>query len=265
MNAHSLSSIRKKEEDAKKKNEYYAGGVDNRGGGSGLAVETPEDKNTDVFSRIIQKAQNTESSQSSSSEGAVTKHKVTIYRNGFQVNDGPFRNSDDPNNKQFLEQMAQGYVPAELSPPPSKSNSPKPVVDILLNDKREEDYVPPPPPAYIAYGGQGISLASSISNSSSSTVIQASNIPNIPIEVNSSIPSTTLQLKLLNNKKLRLKVNNNHTLGHICRYILQENPQNVSFILAAGYPPKDIESDMNKTVEELNLLNSSIIQKPVIA
>ena len=264
MNIQSLASLRKKEEESKKNTEYYAGGVNNRGGGSGLAVETPDDRKSDVFSRIVNKAQNVdpERVEASNSETPVTKHKITLYRNGFQVNDGQFRNSVDPENKLFLEQMAEGYVPSELSSPPSKSNSPKPVVDILLDDKRGEDYVAPPPPAYVAYGGQGISLASS-STSSSSTIIQAANIPNQPINLNAAIPSTTLQLKLLNNKKLRLKVNNNHTLGHICNYILQENPQNTSFILAAGYPPRDIENDLNKTVEELNLMNSSIVQKAV--
>jgi len=36
---------------------------------------------------------------------------VTLYANGFTVDDGPFRSLVDPANKPFVDAMNQGFVP----------------------------------------------------------------------------------------------------------------------------------------------------------
>ena len=74
---------------------------------------------------------------------------VTVYRNGFTVDNGPFRALDDPENAEFLQDMAQGVVPRELE---AGAKGP---VNVSLVDKRGEDYEKPPEPSYVAYSGAG--------------------------------------------------------------------------------------------------------------
>ena len=42
------------------------------------------------------------------------KIKITIYKNGFQLDDGAFRPLTDEKNKQFMAEIEKGYVPQEL-------------------------------------------------------------------------------------------------------------------------------------------------------
>jgi len=50
------------------------------------------------------------SSQSAnfSGEAASKKVKVTLWQNGFTLNDGPLRDPSEPANKKFLQALQQG-------------------------------------------------------------------------------------------------------------------------------------------------------------
>lgn len=45
-----------------------------------------------------------------------TENKIHLktYRNGFIVNDGPFRSLDDPVNQKFMNEVNKGYIPREF-------------------------------------------------------------------------------------------------------------------------------------------------------
>jgi hypothetical protein len=43
--------------------------------------------------------------------------KITLYRNGFTIDDGPFRDLESPENKQFIASLSDGYIPREVSAP----------------------------------------------------------------------------------------------------------------------------------------------------
>ena len=47
--------------------------------------------------------------------GARVLVKITLYHNGFTVNDGAFRDNDDPANAPFIKAITDGHVPRELS------------------------------------------------------------------------------------------------------------------------------------------------------
>ena len=48
-------------------------------------------------------------------EGAPkTELKITLYSNGFVVDDGEFRAYEEPNNKQFMKELNEGFVPKEI-------------------------------------------------------------------------------------------------------------------------------------------------------
>ena len=55
--------------------------------------------------------------------------KVTLYSNGFTLNDGPIRLYTDPQNKLFMEQLKKGYTPKEL-----RAQYPGDI-DVALEDK----------------------------------------------------------------------------------------------------------------------------------
>ena len=40
--------------------------------------------------------------------------KITKWRNGFQIDDGEFRDFSSEENKQFMEEIDKGYVPQEF-------------------------------------------------------------------------------------------------------------------------------------------------------
>jgi len=58
-----------------------------------------------------------------------------------------FRPYDAPENKKFMEELKEGYVPTEI-----RGKYPK-GISVGLEDKRSEAYRPPTPPKYVAYSG----------------------------------------------------------------------------------------------------------------
>jgi UBX domain-containing protein 1 len=40
--------------------------------------------------------------------------KITLYSNGFVIDDGQFRPYDAPENKEFMKELNEGYVPREI-------------------------------------------------------------------------------------------------------------------------------------------------------
>jgi UBX domain-containing protein 1 len=47
-------------------------------------------------------------------EGEKSDVKITLYSNGFTVDDGEFRDYADEANKAFMDEVKKGYVPKEL-------------------------------------------------------------------------------------------------------------------------------------------------------
>ena len=128
--------------DAKKPNTSYTGGEK-----SGMAVENPDD-----IDQIIEKAKQG-GKEHASAGGKDTELKITLYSNGFIVGeDGPFRAYDSPENKQFMKELNEGYVPNEIR------DKYKGGVSVGLVDRRKEAFTPPPPPKYVAYSGSGQSM-----------------------------------------------------------------------------------------------------------
>lgn len=70
--------------------------------------------------------------------------KITLYENGFTIDDGEFQDYNDPKNKDFMKKLNDGYIPPEL-----RKKYPKGELSVSLSDKTSEKFVPPPPPAYV--------------------------------------------------------------------------------------------------------------------
>eukprot|EP01035_Chromulina_nebulosa_P017926 gene17926-23548_t len=249
----SLNDINKK--DDKKKNEYYAGGVDNRGGGSGLAVEGPPRPNgpNDPYDEIVRRAtENSRDPNISSTIDDSNRRRITLYRNGFTIDDGPLRDALTPEGIAFLQDLQNGRLPTEL-------NNGKELT-VELADKRQEEYKAPPAPAYIPYSGTGASLGSS--QSDDACIFTPDILEDVEeIIVNNNRPSTTVQIKTHNGQKLKLKINHDSTVLQLAAHINRVVPTD-AFTLNAGFPPKDIV-DPTQTMKEANLIGASITQKTI--
>ena len=177
-----------------------------------------------------------------------------MYRNGFIVDDGPFRDLTAPENQAFIRSLGQGMVPAELSQGHPGD------LDVALDDKRGEDYVPPPPPAYVAFSS-GTALGSS-SSSSEAWVANAdilSTVSDNDWKLDESQPNSTLQVRTLDGKRLKIRLNNNATVLQLAAAIRSQGVTD-AFILNAGYPPKDV-NDPTLDLSAAGLVGAAVTLK----
>ena len=68
---------------------------------------------------------------------AKNKVKLIVYKNGFILNNGQFRDKIIPKNKQFLEQVERGVIPHELAEEGISE------LGILLINRKNETYIQP--------------------------------------------------------------------------------------------------------------------------
>ena len=183
-------------------------------------------------------------------------YTVTMWQNGFQVNDGPFRSNDDEDSKKFIADLERGLVPAEIR---NEMKNRRAVTAFSLVDKRDTDYVPPPPPAYVAFSS-GTALGASNSNSAfviTPEIIASNNVAPVVID---SEPNTTLQFRTIDGRRLRIRLNNNATIMDLIAAANAQGVGNDSYILSAGFPPKDI-TDPNQTLKQADLIGAAVLQK----
>jgi len=260
-------------DDERKKQELYNGGLGSQGGGSGSAVLGPPGAagagggrggappGRDLFERLVAAAQNGhggEGEEGGAAEGPPSDEEmntITIYSNGFTLNDGPLRETANPENQAFLDELLKGYVPRELRA--SRKDPSKPM-NISLADKRPETFVPP---AYVAFssgtslgGGAGLAVGAD-------GLFDPAVLP-MGLELDDGAPSTTIQIKTRLGKKLRLKVNTSITVLQLAAVVAEQTPGDGDepFSLSAGFPPAAL-TDGDATIEGAGLRGASITQK----
>ena len=101
-------------------------------------------KGNEAYEYYNKKNESDEGSNNSEDEGNVaekfenTKNKVNlvVYKNGFILDNGPFRDRAVPENEEFMEQVERGVIPHELMDKGINS------LGILLTNRRNEIYKP---------------------------------------------------------------------------------------------------------------------------
>jgi len=117
-----------------------------------------------------------------------TKIKITLFKNGFMVNNGPFRNIKIKENKKFIEQVERGIIPHELVM--------KGIDDlgILLENRKNEEYITSQMPSNLEAYIQG---NLNINTTNINQNIYTNNIyPNI--NINNKQPNTQTNNKTTN-------------------------------------------------------------------
>lgn len=298
-NIHGLFSNRRSESssndgstgDDSDENKRYVGGISSQGGGSGLAVEPNPNQDghrlLDSVRALAENASNPdiESEESNTvSSDASTMHAITMYRGGFTVNDGPHRRLDDPSNSEFLQSLARGKTPRELTeniPSGQKDGS----VVVRLVDKRDRDYDgsntnqntdgdSTRDNSFQSFSGAGNTLSAppteSINedgdgNGNESIIIPSTPNPAAPT-IDQSKPITSVQVRLISGRRLVIKVNHDDPVRVLAHHILAASDNGDTnaqqpFALSSGYPPKIL--NLNQTVEEAGLKGAQVVQKRV--
>lgn len=279
-NVSSLSDLRKKQEEAQnqegKRDEFFAGGLDQRGGGSGLAVVGPEGRNNpnnpgaggSIFDSLVERASQPPSgAEPTSTDGTSTK--ITLYRNGFTVNDGPLRDLTSPSSTAFLSSLMRGEVPDELLRGRAGGREAGSNMDVSLDDKRGEDYVAPPPPAYIAFSGPAATLrdasaSSTAGNGASNAMIFTSELfsdVDLSAAIDDTQPITTIQIRTIEGKKIKIRINTTATVMQLAAMIARDTGSAVrGFTMSAGFPPQDVR-DATISIAEAGLAGAAVTLK----
>ncbi|XP_071698316.1 plant UBX domain-containing protein 4-like [Rutidosis leptorrhynchoides] len=185
-------------------------------------------------------------------------HNIVFWRNGFSVNDGPLRRLDDPENAPFLESIRKSECPRELEPADRRSS-------VLVNLIRRDENRPEPQVAsQVAFQGVGRTLGGSsntdepLTNTNTSTAASPSN----SLVLDSSLPSTSIQLRLADGTRMIAHFNYHHTVADIRAFINASRPDGSRTyqLQTVGFPPKPL-TDPNQTIEQAGLANSVVIQK----
>lgn len=235
----SLSDLKKEDQkENDKQMRHYTGGHK-----SGLAVEDSDDE---IDDDLFQKALGDNYTQ------------LTVYKNGFIVDNGEFRDLAEEDNKRFMLDINAGKIPKELS---RKGIN----LRVALKDKRNQMYVKKNTGPTSAYKGEGKRLGGDITGSNSTNGSANISSPKIlipqeikKIDIDESKPVTTLQIRLLNGKILTQKFNHEHTVENLYQFLESATP--IPFRLLYDFPPKEIiRSD--KTLGEEEIINVTITQK----
>lgn len=276
MPIHDLFSIRNNDRDNDDsddsyddENNRYVGGVSSRGGGSGLAVRPAASA---AASDSIFNLAEASGGDGSGGGGGEVRRMITMYRSGFTVDNGPYRRLDDPTNAEFLGSLARGLIPRELRQESQEAGNGGEVM-VGLVDKRGEEYDPDrhgkmmgggggAPAGFQSFSGEGQSLVNSSSAAAappSGGVIDPNISCNPPPALDNSKPSTTIAVRLLNGKRVVVKINLDSPVSVLGQHIGTQAGED-SYVLTSGYPPAVID-DLTKSVEEAGLKGAQVVMK----
>lgn len=142
---------------------------------------------------------------------------LTFWADGFSIGDGPLMRYEDPGNQEILEAIHAGRAPLHLLN--VRFGQP---VELVVTRRTNEKYVPPPPPPAKPFEGEGNRLGAPIAAPSPSTKQAADVAPATPasLQVDSSQPSTHMQVRLPDGQRLIVRLNLTHTVADLRSYIL---------------------------------------------
>ena len=223
----------KKEKDNRKTTDSYTGGKS-----SGIAVMNPEDE-------MIKKMKRFEDREKY--DKTKDKLKLELYKNGFILDGGEFRDKNEPQNKKFMEEIEKGYIPKELV---KKGYTD---LGLELDDHRNEKYEPPKEEKkFHAFTGLGQSL--------SGVNTQGLHVDkNATASFDKSKPTCKVNIRLFDGEVVNEEFNLCQTLQDVINFVQKKSGSN-NFSLLDGFPPRPL-TDYNKTIQELHLEGSLLTQR----
>jgi UBX domain-containing protein 1 len=170
------------------------------------------------------------------------------YRDGFTVDDGPYRRLDDPDNAEFLRALAMGRTPRELAHDSEGSSN----IVVGLVDKRNQDFVE----TFRSFSGAGTSLGTT--TTSTDGVFDPTALPDpTPPAAAAGVETTSVAVRLANGKRKVVKIALTSTVADLAAHLRDDAVDGTPFRLVAGFPPKPIQ-DTSATIEAAGLKGAQV-------
>eukprot|EP00009_Paramoeba_aestuarina_P004926 CAMPEP_0201514764 /NCGR_PEP_ID=MMETSP0161_2-20130828/6518_1 /ASSEMBLY_ACC=CAM_ASM_000251 /TAXON_ID=180227 /ORGANISM="Neoparamoeba aestuarina, Strain SoJaBio B1-5/56/2" /LENGTH=254 /DNA_ID=CAMNT_0047911409 /DNA_START=34 /DNA_END=798 /DNA_ORIENTATION=- len=171
------------------------------------------------------------------------KVTLTIYNNGFCIDNERFRGYDDnEQNREFLDCVRRGEIPPELRQRGRE-------IDVTMEVKHS-DYVQKKTFSSSNAVGSAPAPAAVASNSYSPVVAD-------DLVVDSTQKITTVQVRAQGGK-FTFKANYNHTVGDLYRYVERATNIPPPFTICTTFPKKQL-TNREQTLQEAELINAAVI------
>ena len=194
-------------------------------------------------------------------EESVTRH-LTLWKDGFSVEDGPLMRYDDPKNMETLRAIQEGAAPQHILNVRFGQQ-----VELRVAQRTDEAYVAPPPKPMKAFSGGGQRLGAPTPSVTSSTPAAAAPAaaaaqPSKPFEVDAAKPVTSIQIRLGDGSRQTARFNHDHTIRDIRNWINAANPGMAgrAYGLMTTFPNKELD-DENMTIKESGAAGAVVVQK----
>merc|ERR1711988_1409587 len=220
--------------------------------GSGFKLGSSEDTPSEVVQGTSKK------------EEEPREFALKMWQNGFSIDDGPLRDYNDKENREFLMEVMQGHIPRELVREARGGE-----VMVNMEDHKDKPYEAPKVKVKPFQGSGNVlgSIAPAVAHSmpttqaSSSTALDESEAQK-RVNVDTSKPMTTLQVRLASGGRLIVKLNETNTVSDLRRYIRLVKPETPpTFSLQTTFPNKE-HSDDSATLKDAGLLGAAILMRP---
>ncbi|KAG7582853.1 SEP domain [Arabidopsis suecica] len=178
----------------------------------------------------------------------VVTSTVTIWKNGFTIDDDPFKSLDDPENASFLERITSLESPRLLDPLS---------VQVKLI-RREGNFSESP-----SFQDVERTLTEPDSVSTELPTLATSPPPSMGLlVVDPTAPTTSIQLRLADGTSLVTQFNTHHTIRDLRGFIDASRPDGSKDyeLLIMGSPPTPL-LDFDQTIEKAGITNSVLVQK----
>lgn len=197
------------------------------------------------------------------------RRTITMYRSGFTVDNGPHRRLDDPANAEFLRNLARGLIPNELRQEAAEAGQGGEVM-VGLVDKRRDEYDPEKHGkcdcgdggdggGFQSFSGEGQTLSSGGGPPAAAGGVIDPSAASAPQPLDASRPSTSIAVRLLNGKRIVVKINLDSPVSEVGNHIGAQAGGD-PYTLTSGYPPAVIE-DLSKSVDEAGLKGAQVVVK----
>jgi UBX domain-containing protein 1 len=198
----------------------------------------------------------------------VAIRNITFWRDGFSVEDGPLLRYDDPENRNLLNEINTGHAPPAILN--VRVGQP---VELRVARRITEEYTPAPVRPLGPFEGQGNRLGSTAPavaprpsipgaypGESSTAPVAAQTQPSF--EVDQSLPTTSIQVRLADGTRLVCRMNLTHTVGDIRNFINASRPgaADAAYTIQTIFPNRVLDDDA-ATIEKAGLVNSVVVQR----
>uniref|UniRef100_A0A023GJF2 Protein tyrosine phosphatase shp1/cofactor for p97 atpase-mediated vesicle membrane fusion n=1 Tax=Amblyomma triste TaxID=251400 RepID=A0A023GJF2_AMBTT len=188
---------------------------------------------------------------------------LKMWRDGFSMDEGPLHTYDDPSSREFLQAVCRGEIPRQLLQEADGAE-----VNLNMEDHRHEQFIAPARAKVAPFVGQGHRLGavtptlSRPADGATPPTEHAEAEAKKAINLDDSMPTTNIQIRLSDGTRLVARMNHSHTVGDIRRYIVTARPEYeaATFVLLTTFPHKELADD-KVTLKDANLLNAVIVQR----